>query len=394
METNLNFNMMVPTKILFGAGQLNNLHTQTMPGKKALLLISNGKSTKENGYLARTEEQLKKSGIEYTIFDQIEANPLKSTVMKGAAFARENRCDFIVALGGGSVIDASKAIAIMTTNDGDLWDYVHAGTGKALPVKNKLIPIVAITTTAGTGSEVDAWGVISNEETQEKIGVGGMNDAFPVFSIVDPELMTTVPPLYTAYQGFDALFHSVEGYINKVANLMSDMYAITAIENVGRYLARAVKDGNDMEARTRVAFGNTLSGVVMVVGGTSSQHSLEHAMSAFHHKLPHGAGLIMLSKAYFTHFINKHVADNRFVQMAKTMGKEDAKEPMDFITVLAQLQKDCGVDHLKMSDYGITPDEFEALAVNAKETMTKLFAIDRIPLSIDDCVAIYKAAYK
>lgn len=394
MKTNLHFNMFVPTKILFGAGRLNNLHKQTMPGKKALLLISNGQSTRINGYLARTEEQLKKAGVEYVIFDKIEANPLKSTVMKGAAFARGNGCDFIVALGGGSVIDASKAIAMMTTNEGDLWDYVYGGTGKSQPVKNKIIPIVAITTTAGTGSEVDAWGVISNEETREKIGVGGMIGAFPVLSIVDPELMTTVPPLYTAFQGFDALFHSVEGYINNVTNLMSDMYAITAIENIGRYLARTVKDGTDMEARTRVAFGNTLSGVVMCVGGTSSQHSLEHAMSAFHHNLPHGAGLIMLSKAYFTHFINKHVADDRFVQMAKTLGMEDAKEPMDFITALVQLQENCGVSDLKMSDYGITPDELGALAVNAKSTMPGLFAADRCELSMDDCVAIYRAAYR
>lgn len=394
MKTNLNFNMFVPTRVLFGAGQLNNLHKQTMPGKKALLLTSNGKSTKVNGYLAQAEEQLKKAGIKYVLFDKIESNPLKSTVMDGAAFARANECDFIVALGGGSVIDASKAIAMMTTNDGDLWDYVYGKTGKRLPIKNKLIPIVAITTTAGTGSEVDAWGVISNEETKEKIGVGGMDEAFPVLSIVDPELMTTVPPFYTAYQGFDALFHSVEGYINNVTNLMSDMYAITAIENIGIYLARAVKDGNDLEARTRVAFSNTLSGVVMVVGSTSSQHSLEHAMSAFHHSLPHGAGLIMLSKAYFTHFINKHVADDRFVQMAKTLGMKDAKEPMDFITALVQLQKDCGVENLKMSDYGITPNEFEALAVNAQETMGGLFAVDRSQLSIEDCMAIYKAAYK
>lgn len=390
----MSFNMYVPTRVLFGAGQLSNLHVQKMPGKKAMIVISKGKSVKENGYLARTEEQLKLAGVESVVFDKVEANPLKSTVMAGAAFARENGCDFIIALGGGSSMDAAKAIAVMATNDGDCWDYVHGGSGKGMPIEHKPLPLIAITTTAGTGSEVDPWGVITNEEKHEKIGFGGIDDLFPVLAIVDPELMLTVPPKYTAYQGFDALFHSVEGYVSKGANLMSDMYAITAIENIARNLAKAVKDGKDIDAREKVAFGNTLSGIVMCVGAVTSQHSLEHAMSAYHQELPHGAGLIMISKAYFTHFINKHVCDDRFVRMAKAMGMEDAKQPMDFITMLVKLQEDCGVADLKMSDYGIRPEEFETLAKNAKDTMGGLFMFDRSELSIEDCVAIFEASYK
>lgn len=390
----MSFNMYIPTRVLFGAGQLSNLHAQKMPGRKAMIVISKGKSVKENGYLARTEEQLQLAGVEFVVFDKVEPNPLKSTVMAGAAFARENGCDFIVALGGGSTMDASKAIATMATNDGDCWDYVHGGSGKGMPIEHKPLPIIAITTTAGTGSEVDPWGVVTNEEKHEKIGFGGIDELFPVLAIVDPELMLTVPPKYTAYQGFDALFHSVEGYVSKFTNLMSDMYAITAIENIARNLPKAVKDGNNIDAREKVAFGNTLSGVVMCVGAVTSQHSLEHAMSAYHQELPHGAGLIMISKAYFTHLINKHVCDDRFVQMAKAMGMEDAKEPMDFITMLVKLQEDCGVADLKMSDYGIRPEEFETLAKNAKETMGGLFQCDRSELSIEDCVAIYEASYK
>ena len=389
----MGFNMYIPTRTLFGAGKLNKLKDQDMPGKKAMIVISNGKSTRENGYLARTEEQLKLAGVETVVFDKVEPNPLKSTVMLGSLFARENGCDFIVALGGGSCIDASKAIAIMATNPGDLWDYIQSGTGKRKVIGVKPLPIVAITTTAGTGSETDAGAVITNERTYEKVGIKG-RALFPVLAIVDPELMKSVPPEFTAFQGWDALSHSMEGYINNKTSLMSDMYAITAIENVGRYLARAVKNGTDMEARERVAFGNYLSGVVMCVGTTSSQHSLEHAMSAYHQDLPHGAGLIMLSKAYFTHFINKHVCDERFVQMARAMGMEEAKEPMDFITMLVELQKDCGVADLKMSDYGIRRSEFETLAKNAKDSMGGLFSVDRSELSIEDCILIYEASYK
>ena len=257
MKTKMNFNMRIPTRILFGADELKNLHSQQMPGKKALLAISNGKSTRENGYLAATEEQLRLAGVESVVFDRIEANPLKSTVMAGAAAAREHGCDMIVALGGGSVMDAAKAIALMASNDGDLWDYVFGGTGKEQQAEHAPLPVIAITTTAGTGSEVDPWGVVTNEQTHEKIGVEA---AFPVLAVVDPKLMLTVPPKFTAYQGFDALFHSVESYISKFANLASDMYALTAIEHIARNLPRAVANGDDLEARTRVAFGNTLSG--------------------------------------------------------------------------------------------------------------------------------------
>ena len=389
----MSFNMYVPTRVLFGAGQLNNLHTQKMPGKKAMVVISNGKSTRANGYLARTEEQFRLAGVKTVVFDKVQANPLKSTVMEGASFANKNRCDFIVALGGGSCMDAAKAMAVMSTNDGDYWDYIPSGSGKGKPIKNKPLPIVAITTTAGTGSEADPGTVITNEEKHEKTGFVH-EDLFPVLSIVDPELMLSVPPRYTAYQGFDALFHSVEGYVSNGVNLMSDMYAITAIKNISRNLAEAVKDGKDIEAREKVAFGNTLSGTVMSVGRCTSEHSLEHAMSAYHQELPHGAGLIMISKAYFTHLINKHVCDDRFVEMAKAMGMENAKEPMDFITMLVKLQEDCGVADLKMSEYGIRPEEFETLAKNAKDTMGGLFQCDRKEISVDECVAIYRESYK
>lgn len=163
----------------------------------------------------------------------------------------------IVALGGGSVMDAAKAIAVVASNGGDYWDYIPCGTGKGKAVAETPLPIVAITTTAGTGSETDAGCVITNAETHEKTGFVHPG-LFPVLAVVDPELMLTVPPKFTAFQGFDALFHSTEAYISNAANLMSDMYVLNAIENVARYLPRAVADGSDLEARTRVAWGNTL----------------------------------------------------------------------------------------------------------------------------------------
>ena len=390
----MSFQMHIPTRILFGAGKLNELHQQQMPGKKALVVISNGKSTRDNGYLERTLEQLKLAHVDYIIFDQIEANPLHTTVMNGASMGKDNKCDFVVALGGGSVLDASKAISAMMTNDGTLWDYINGGTGKGNPLTNAALPIVAITTTAGTGSEVDQWGVISNLETDEKIGFGGDESLFPVIAVVDPELMVTVPPQYTAYQGFDALFHSVECYISKMANEMSDMYALKAVENIAKYLSRAYQNGNDLEARSHVAFANTLSGIVMELSCCTSERAMEHAMSAYHHNLPHGAGLIIISKEYYQYFVNQHACDQRFIDLAKALGKKDADDPQDFVDLLVELQKTCEVDHLKMSDYGIVYDEMDTVPKNARETMGGLFCADPIELNHENCRIIFEKAYR
>lgn len=387
------FDYYVPTHTLFGAGCLNQLHEQTLPGRKALVVISNGKSTRVNGYLDRTLNELKLAGVTWEIYDGIEANPLKDSVMAGARKGRDTACDFIVALGGGSVMDAAKAIAVMVVNQGDLWDYVVFGTGKGKPIGETPLPIVAITTTAGTGSETDSGGVITNPETHEKTAIFG-DSIFPKLAIVDPELMLSVPPKFTAYQGFDALFHSTEGYISSKANFMSDVVALAAIEHVGRHLASTVKNGQDLAAREHVAFGNWLSGIQMCVGTCTSEHSLEHALSAYHQELPHGAGLIMLSKAYYTHFIRSGVCPERFVRMAQALGKTDAREPMDFITALVELQEACGVADLKMSDYGIQPGEFEEMARNAMDSMGFLFGADPLPLDFDDCVNIYMASYR
>lgn len=390
----MSYNFFDPTRVLFGAGQLNHLHEQTMPGKKAMVVISNGKSTRANGALDRTIEQLTMAGVEAVLFDKVGANPLKSIVEEGARFARDNGCDFVVALGGGSVMDAAKIMAMYALQPGDLWDYVGGATGKNQPLVQPTLPVIAITTTAGTGSEVDQWGVVTNPETNEKIGCGGQDSLFPVIAVVDPELMRSVPPTFTAYQGFDALFHSVEGYISCVTSPMADMVQLAAIENIGKYLARAVKNGDDLEAREHVAFANTMSGYSMVVGSCTSEHAMEHAMSAYHQDLPHGAGLIMISKEYYTHFVNKHCCDERFVRMAQALGKTDASDPMDFVTALVELQEACGVADLKMSDYGIQKDEAMTLAKNARATMGGLFVGDPVPMSDEECAAIYEKSYR
>ncbi|MBP3039060.1 iron-containing alcohol dehydrogenase [Bacillaceae bacterium Marseille-Q3522] len=392
----MNFNYFIPTKILFGPGKLNELANEPLPGKKALIVISAGKSMKQNGYLDRVINILKGKNIDHVLFDKILPNPILSHVMEAATLAKEENCDFVIGLGGGSSIDSAKSIALMAKNPGEYWDYVFGGSGKGKPVINGALPVVAITTTAGTGTEADPWTVITKEDTNEKIGFGNA-DTFPVLSVVDPELMLTVPKHLTAYQGFDALFHSTEGYIAKTATPISDAFALKSIELISKYLPKCIEDGNNLEARTQVALANTLSGFVESTSSCTSEHSMEHALSAHHPDLPHGAGLIMLSEAYNSFFAAK--APERFTVMAKAMGVDtealpEAERPMSFVKAMVKLQEECGVRKLKMSDYGIKKEDLPKYAENARQTMGGLFACDPYELSHEETVAIMTEAFQ
>lgn len=387
----MSFSYYMPAKILFGKGALSQLHTHVLPGKKALIVTSAGNSVKKYGTLSRLEQQLDTAGVSHVLFDKILSNPIVAHVREGAALAKDSGCDFVVGLGGGSSIDSAKAIAVMATNPGDCWDYVSGGTGKGKPLAANPLPIVAVTTTAGTGTEADPWYVITNGN--EKIG-SGFDRTFPVLSVVDPELMTTVPPRLTAYQGFDALFHSTEGYINAAANEMSDLYALRAIELLGRSLPKAVEQGGNLDARADVALANTLAGIVESTSGCTSEHSIEHAMSAFHPKLEHGAGLIMISLAYYETIAASGSCPKRLVAMAKALGKAEASSPEDFIAALAELQAKCGVSELKMSDYGITREELPEITKNARKTMGNLFRVDPCVITDEEVVAMLQKSYR
>lgn len=389
----MNFNFNNPTNLIFGAGKLDELGNQKMPGKKALLLISNGNSVKKYGTLERIQKQLEKAGAEYVVCDNIHENPSKEVVMEAAAVAKKNGCDFILALGGGAVLDSAVAVAAMATNPGDLWDYVSGGTGKGQPLVNAALPIVTVATSSGTGSEINCWGVISNHQTNEKIGFGDPS-IVPVLAIVDPELMKTVPTKYTAYQGFDALFHNTEVMMSNGVNIMSEVLALSAIENIAKYLPKAVVDGNDLEVREHIAYGSTIAGMTMQLTNTTAQHSMEHAMSAYHHDLPHGAGLIMISKEFAQFFIDRHACDEQFIKMARVMGIPDADKAQDFVTALVKLQEACGVANLKMSDYGIEKSECMTLAVNARETMGGLFLSNPCEMSDEECAEIFEKSYR
>lgn len=380
----------IPTRILFGPGQISRLHREKLPGKKALLAISRGQSVKKHGYLQKVEQQLEQAGVQHVLFDEIRPNPTRKNVMEGAKKAREHQCDFVVALGGGSVMDCGKCIALMMTNPGDIWDYSFSKDGGKQKAKHEAAPIVAITTSAGTGSEADIAAVISNDDTKEKSGIF-FPSMFPTLSVVDAELMVSVPPKFTAYQGMDAFFHAAESVINTKEHVMGEMFALKAIELIAQNLPAAYKDGTDLEARAGMALANTLAAYYMLC---TSEHRMEHVMGSFHEDLTHGAGLIMISHAYFDFFAERKAAEEPMIKMAKAMGVENPASGKDFIKALDSLLAAVGCADLKMSDAGITKEELKLYPKRIHEVLGGDITADPLPLSDEDYLEIFENAYR
>ncbi|MDD3403709.1 MAG: iron-containing alcohol dehydrogenase [Hespellia sp.] len=384
------FTFYMPTKVLFGEGQLSHLHEQELPGKKALIVTSNGQSTKKFGYLERVQKELEQAGVAHALFDEIRPNPTKENVMDGAKAVKDNACDFVVALGGGSVMDCAKCIALMVTNPGDIWDYSLSKAGGKKAAMFDAIPIVAITTSAGTGSEVDIAAVITNEETEEKTGIF-FPSMFPTLSIVDADLMVSVPAKLTAYQGMDAFFHASESVINKNEHPMGEMFALKAIELIAANLPTAYKDGDNKEARANMALANTLAAYYMFC---TSAHTMEHVMGSSHDELVHGAGLIMIAHEYYDFFAERKAAEEPMIKMAKAMGVENPTSGKDFIKALDELIAVLDCSELKMSDNGITEDELHTFPQKVHEVLGGDITADPVLLSDADYLEIFRKSYK
>lgn len=385
-----NFDFYMPTHVLFGAGRLQDLHAQTLPGRKALIATSNGQSVKKYGYLDALKKELDLAGVSCELFDEIRPNPTDRNVMDGAKKAKDTGCDFIIALGGGSVMDCSKCIALMMTNPGDIWDYSLSESGGKKTAPKAAAPIVAITTSAGTGSEVDIAAVISKDEVNEKTGIF-FPSMFPTLSVVDSNLMMSVPPKFTAYQGMDAFFHASETVINKNVHPMAEMFALKTVELIAKYLPIAYKDGSNKEARSMVALANTLAAYYMMC---TSAHTMEHTMGSFHPNLIHGKGLIEIAHAYYDFFAERKACEGQMIKMAKAMGVENASSGKDFVKALDDLIAAVGCADVKMSEDGITKDELKKYPAKVHEVLGGDITADPLPLSDEDYLTIYENAWK
>lgn len=378
----------LPTKIVFGAGRLEKLATEPMPGKKALICAKLSKRAESQELLERVCGLLKKNGTDYAVFSEIEANPTKSSVEKGVAVAKKENCDFVLGLGGGSSIDCAKAVAIMMKSSGDLWDYGYTGTGGQREVEDAL-PVVTVSTTCGTGTESDQYCVITNEETGEKLDFTA-NQIFPKVSFIDPELMLSLPKNFTIFQGFDGLFHAEECYVcNGHANRMVDLYAKESVHTVNTWLPKVLENPDDVESRSELAYAcDILSGYTMGLVSVTSHHILGQSIGGLFPNMPHGATLIAVAEAYYKKVCG--FVPDVFDEMGELMGvKADPEKPgYAFVTALQNLMDVTGCRKLSLSDYGITEKDFPAIVDMTVDQVG--ISLDRYTLTKEDMMDILR----
>lgn len=382
------FQFCLPVNYHFGSGVVDEMMKESLPGKRALL-VTGGKTIETNGTLSRVKEILEKRCEFVVVVNNVPSNPTRSFVMKAAEICRDEHMDFVVGLGGGSSMDSAKAVAAMAVNDGDLWNYVTVGTGGKKSFAVKPLPVILITTTAGTGSEGNRVAVITNEVTGEKVGI---RIAYPQMSYADPELTLSIPPQTTAIQGFDALCHNMEAYFSIPATPFSDALIVDAVRRIFEFLPCAVLNGSDIEARENMTYAASVGGMVISISSCSGAHTIEHMLSGINPKIAHGQGLAMISQAFHAK-IAEH-APLRYAEMADALKltdpamneKEKAKQ---FLCALGQLMTDCGLTGLTLKDFNFSSKDYPRMIELVHTIAGGRLSRDRYSLSDEDIVEIF-----
>ncbi len=256
----------MPVKVLFGEGELEKVGVLTKNIGTKALLVTGKKSMKKLGITDKVIKLLQDNSVDVTVFDGVPSNPTDKVVEEGAKVALREKADVIIGLGGGSSLDTVKGISVVATHKGSLWDYI--GEDK---VQGETIPIIAIPTTAGTGSETTPYSVFTKKEIMRKDALVS-SYTFPKISIVDPTLMKSMPPELTADTGFDALSHAIEAYLSPLTNPLSGALSLEAVKLIWESLVKAVKNGDDLEARGKMALASSIAGMAIAQAGVVAGH--------------------------------------------------------------------------------------------------------------------------
>lgn len=364
-----------PSKVHFGRNKMDLLSTLELPGKKALIIV-----TPERFFVERAQKLLSENKIESVVFDQVRPNPSIANVVAAAKMAKDNGCDFLISIGGGSSTDTTKAVSVLVTNGGNPWEYVKDPS----KIKNRPIPFVAISTTSGTGTEVDQGAVLTNDETQEKADI--FTDLiFPTLSIVDPCLQTTLPKALTAFQGMDVIYHSSEGFISKFASAMGDVYALESIRLAAKSLPIAYWDGTNIDAREDMALASMLAGFNESCTGTASLHGIAHAFGAMH-PIPHGCALSLVAVECFKHYAKN--VPGRLAVLSNLVGY--GTEPEGYAQFIEDMLRKIEFDKVDFRTYGVDPKLAEDYAKKAYASVPGYFECDMQPMPFEVCVEIIK----
>jgi len=320
MATTAAFTVDLPVKIIFGAGRLSAIGEETAHlGKHACLVTSPELS--ELAVVDAVCLHLRDAGIGVTILPTVRGEPTNESVDHLASVARGARCDVVIGLGGGSCLDSAKGVAIAATHPGPIWDYMTYYGATPKPATSAALPVVAIPTTSGSGSEVSPHVVLVNPGQKMKAALTSRN-ALARTAIVDPALMCSAPPRVTATSGADALCHGIECYLNVARRSpMSDLLALDAVRLIARALPRAYADGNDIAARSDVAWGATLAGLGLSLAGTTAGHALAQPLGA-RTGLAHGQTIALILPAVLAR--SWQAEPERYAALADAVGAGSA----------------------------------------------------------------------
>ena len=340
----------MPGHIISGPGALEQAGTWFASfGKKAFIVTD--QMMIQLGNCQKLEEVLKAHGVDYYIFSEITGEPTDLMVKKGLAAYKEQSCDFLIALGGGSAIDAMKAVASLAESGGEISDYM----GKEIQVKTP--PMAAIPTTAGTGSEATQFTIITDTEKDIKMLLKGrvlMAD----MAVIDARFTMTAPPKITAATGLDALCHGIEAYTSRKAQPMSDIFALSAVKRIFRYLPKAYRDGKDQEAREQMALAALEAGIAFNNSSVTVIHGMSRPIGALFH-VAHGLSNAMLMKECLTFALSG--AKERFGDLGRAVGvasenDTDAEAGKKFLAGVESLVKELDIPDLEGA--GIQREKF------------------------------------
>ena len=292
----MNFDLYLPVEVIFGVGSVNKVGEVGRRFGYRVLIATGKKSTKENGALDRVVESLNRNGAEeIIIFDQIEPNPTDKSVNLASEIVVKEKIDYIIGLGGGSSLDSTKAISIVSSNEGYAWDYVNYPEGpRLIPFLNR--PVICIPTTAGTGSEVNRYSVLSNPIRKEKMVISHSLN-YPRVAIIDPSLTVSMDRRLTALTGIDALMHALESLTNRLSNFFAEDLAIRAIQIIRRWLPVAIEEPENLQARSYMSYAAMLAGIAIDRKRVALIHGMEHPVSAHYPHIAHAEGLSALGVA-------------------------------------------------------------------------------------------------
>lgn len=340
----------MPGHIISGPGALEQAGTWFASfGKKAFIVTD--QMMIQLGNCQKLEEVLKAHGVDYYIFSEITGEPTDLMVKKGLAAYKEQSCDFLIALGGGSAIDAMKAVASLAESGGEISDYM----GKEIQVKTP--PMAAIPTTAGTGSEATQFTIITDTEKDIKMLLKG-RVLMPDMAVIDARFTMTAPPKITAATGLDALCHGIEAYTSRKAQPMSDTFALSAVKRIFRYLPKAYRDGKDQEAREQMALAALEAGIAFNNSSVTVIHGMSRPIGALFH-VAHGLSNAMLMKECLTFALSG--AKERFGDLGRAVGvasenDTDAEAGRKFLAGVEALVKELDIPDLEGA--GIQREKF------------------------------------